>query len=577
MKFISRIVLILLLLTICSCSLTGKRDADKDLSVEEHRFDAHFSDELLVNSAYIRLHLEAINATREKDILPITKSLVKPVVYDRLLGTEEVTLKERKSMFIAQMLPHILITQYYLQLEQKILDEILRDAGIQSENFQGRALLLKKLLARHHADNTNDLLQRLSTTPTSIILAEAALQSDWGRSLAYSRANNPFNNRKNTGQGSRLRGSARAIDLAMLKNYSYPPRAVLDYLQKINRDDRFREFRKMRSISSDPVVLTKYLGNTSAKQDEKYRKLLKKTITQNNLTRYDSYSIDPDYIDNFGKIKISETIDKILSKEKIVVAERADNYAELGKVSLAVKRIAPVKKDDIVAIEGKYVVPYVYTKAVNLDRLSVKEKKRKFFDMLLPSILVASYEIEEARAKLKEISRSMQKGERISPADQAFVNRLLKEWKAQDIDDLLNTKIVLHPCSIMLAQAALETGWGSSRFFTRANNTFGVWSFNPRESRMKARETRGGKAVYVKKYDNLYGSIIDYYKLIARGPYKEYREASGAGGNNPYEMIKYLNRYSELGDEYVRRLRLVMRQSALEKYDSYRLDPAYML
>jgi len=127
----------------------------------------------------------------------------------------------------------------------------------------------------------------------------------------------------------------------------------------------------------------------------------------------------------------------------------------------------------------------------------------------------------------------------------------------------------------MLAQAALETGWGSSRFFIAANNVFGVWSFDSNESRIRALETRDGTPVYVKKYGDLSSSIIDYYKVIAKGPYDEYRQARKRT-NDPYVLVEYLFRYSELGQEYINRLKTVMRKSNLVKYNSYQLDPTYI-
>ena len=77
------------------------------------------------------------------------------------------------------------------------------------------------------------------------------------------------------------------------------------------------------------------------------------------------------------------------------------------------------------------------------------------------------------------------------------------------------------------------------------------------------------------KYINLSLSIIDYYKVIAKGPYSEYRDVR-TESEDPYEMVNYLFRYSELGQEYINRIRAVMRRSNLVKYDKYRIDPKYI-
>ncbi|MFW5944456.1 MAG: hypothetical protein ACOCTU_04285 [Bacteroidota bacterium] len=108
-----------------------------------------------------------------------------------------------------------------------------------------------------------------------------------------------------------------------------------------------------------------------------------------------------------------------------------------------------------------------------------------------------------------------------------------------------------------------------------ANNTFGVWSFNPDESRIRARGIRDGTPVYLRKYDDLSGSIIDYYKVISNGPYDEYRKARKRT-DDPFELVEYLFRYSEMGQEYIDRLKTVMRKSDLARYDDYQLDPTYI-
>ena len=126
------------------------------------------------------------------------------------------------------------------------------------------------------------------------------------------------------------------------------------------------------------------------------------------------------------------------------------------------------------------------------------------------------------------------------------------------------------PTSIIIAMAGIESGWGTSRFYKEANNVFGVWSYSENESRIKAMEDREGKSVYVKKYDALPKSIVSYFKTIARGPYSEFR-AAREKISEVSVLISYLEVYSELREEYVKRLDQLIQYNKLEKYDSYRL------
>lgn len=77
----------------------------------------------------------------------------------------------------------------------------------------------------------------------------------------------------------------------------------------------------------------------------------------------------------------------------------------------------------------------------------------------------------------------------------------------------------------MLAQAAIESGWGSSRFFREANNVFGIWSYNADESRIKAAESRGDDVIYLRSYPDLSGAIQDYFVSLGRAkPYSAFRK-----------------------------------------------------
>ena len=225
--------------------------------------------------------------------------------------------------------------------------------------------------------------------------------------------------------------------------------------------------------------------------------------------------------------------------------------------------------DDIEALTPPLIKPVAYTRVSTLATLEVSTKKQKFFDMILPAVLISKQRLEEKRERLAEI-------EAMATPDtksKAWLKAQLKRYKAQDIKQL-KVKLADHPTSIILAQAALETGWGTSRFFLEGNNIFGVWSFNPKEPRMRASQTREGKPIYVKRYGSLIEAVDDYFVTIARGgPYREFRKAR-IQTNDPLELIKHLNYYSEIGDEYVSRLRSLINRNKMVRFDNYQLQTA---
>ena len=92
-----------------------------------------------------------------------------------------------------------------------------------------------------------------------------------------------------------------------------------------------------------------------------------------------------------------------------------------------------------------------------------------------------------------------------------------------------------------------------------------------------ANQNREGKSIYLKKYANLLGSVEDYHLLLAKSSaYDDFRNCLQRG-NNVFELIWYLRKYSERRDHYVVMLRNVIVANNLVKYDKYQLDPDYFI
>ena len=213
------------------------------------------------------------------------------------------------------------------------------------------------------------------------------------------------------------------------------------------------------------------------------------------------------------------------------------------------------------------VKPYSYHQAINLSDLSVAAKKQAFINLMLPSILIAKHQIAEQRSRAEDIIKN--KGN-LSPEEGKYLSDLKKTYRCKKDRDLL-IKLQTHPTSIVLAQAAIESGWGTSRFYLEANNVFGIWSYNSKEPRVKASEGRDGQDIYVKKFDSLSEAMLGYFKVIARGPYARFR-AMRETSSKVSDLIPYLNSYSELGDEYISRLANLIQFNNLERFDAYQLE-----
>ena len=228
--------------------------------------------------------------------------------------------------------------------------------------------------------------------------------------------------------------------------------------------------------------------------------------------------------------------------------------------------IAPKSENDIIPIPTKEVIPVLYTNSVPLSSLSIKKKKESFINMLLPSILLAKYKIELEKKKLLQLSKK----ERLEERDIQWLKKELDLYNAKNYVELYFA-MRTHPNSIIIAQAIVESGWGTSKFFQKANNIFGVWSFDTQDKRMVANKKRGKRSVYLKKYKSLAESVDDYFLNLSKNTnYKTFREKR-LETQNPFTLVNYLEKYSERGKAYIEDIKEIIRSNNLEKYDHYTL------
>ncbi|MGM0507595.1 MAG: glucosaminidase domain-containing protein [Fusobacteriota bacterium] len=236
--------------------------------------------------------------------------------------------------------------------------------------------------------------------------------------------------------------------------------------------------------------------------------------------------------------------------------------------------ITVTSKKDVFINNNETIKPNNYfIKDLNLNELPVHEKKEIFINLLLPSIAINRKILNDKKEKLIKIDQKIKSKQDLTKKEKQFLEENLKRYniKNKDIKDLI-TRINPHTTSIALGQAIIETGWGTSRFFRKANNAFGLWSYNENEPRIKASETRGDQKIYLKKYDYLFESVEDYfYRIATVKMYSDFRQKRLS--TDDYKiLIPELESYSELRMEYVKRLESIISYNKLYKYDEYKLD-----
>lgn len=202
------------------------------------------------------------------------------------------------------------------------------------------------------------------------------------------------------------------------------------------------------------------------------------------------------------------------------------------------------------------------------------EKKAAFFSFLYPRIVLANSRILIERAYLQSLSDKdeLSKSELTWLKNQADRLRVDEEPGSTDMFRRLENRLDVIPPSLIMAQAANESAWGTSRFARRGNNLFGQWCFSKGcgivpQSRVE------GASHEVADFESPYLSIRSYIQNLNRHPaYQTLRDvrlkARSTGDDaSGSSLAAGLLDYSERGEEYVEEIRSMIRYNNLTYYD----------
>lgn len=204
----------------------------------------------------------------------------------------------------------------------------------------------------------------------------------------------------------------------------------------------------------------------------------------------------------------------------------------------------------------------------------VNEKKAAFFHYLLPLIEQVNYELQQERHFVLAAKARYPK---LSMTDQEKLQKLGNKYSIEDAEGKRLISQLLHqidriPTSLILAQAANESAWGTSRFAVQGNNLFGQWCF--RKGCGLVPLGRGeGQIHEVAKFATPLHSVRSYVRnLNSHWSYVDLRqlradEISAHGYSTGHHLAAGLIRYSERGEEYIEEIRSMIRFNQLERFD----------
>ena len=225
----------------------------------------------------------------------------------------------------------------------------------------------------------------------------------------------------------------------------------------------------------------------------------------------------------------------------------------------------------------KLVKPVALTLLPEEIKMIENSKKRKefFIQIVLPLIIKENNNIRKDRKTLFNIINKSNN----SKAEKKWLEKKYKQYGVR-FKDLSTLKIRIDeiPVSLAIAQAAKETGWGTSRFAQEGNALFGQWTWSGEG--LKPKEADENKGHKVMKFNVLQASVRAYQRnLNTHSSYKAFRKARAElrDLDKPLDSIvlsKYLNKYAETGNQYVEVLQKIILQNKLKDFDDAKLLPS---
>lgn len=219
----------------------------------------------------------------------------------------------------------------------------------------------------------------------------------------------------------------------------------------------------------------------------------------------------------------------------------------------------------------------------NLHTLSISDKKTIFLHALLPAALYANQLVENERLRLFELlalSDSLPEDfplEKIPEGWQKILGVDDKEWllglgkryKAKTIAQL-KRRVRSVPVSLILAQSALESSWGTSRFAVEGNNLFGIRTWGKKGLVPEGRDT--GSTFLVARYDTILDSIKAYIiTLNSHHLYVKFRTLR-LESQDPEVLSEGLLFYSENRESYITKVNRIIRYNRLKRFDTLHLS-----
>ena len=279
--------------------------------------------------------------------------------------------------------------------------------------------------------------------------------------------------------------------------------------------------------------------------------------------------------------KSIEEGDEILNENDLLRDIFSLNDLETDTVRLNASTIKQLFEDTKYSLkdvrEKKLVKPVALTLLPAEIKMieSSKQRKEFFIQIILPLILQENNNIRLDRKRLFSIINKSNN----SSLEKKWLDKKYKQYGVSSKDlSILKIRMDEIPVSLAIAQAAKETGWGTSRFAQEGNALFGQWTWSGEGLKPKDADKNEGHKVM--KFNVLQASVRAYQRnLNTHSSYKNLRKARAELRDrgqvlDSLILVNYLNEYAETGQKYVDVLTQIIKQNNLKDFDDAKLLPS---
>ncbi len=346
----------------------------------------------------------------------------------------------------------------------------------------------------------------------------------------------------------------------------------------LKKRSNFFNFNELRSlyytIASSLVLILIFFLLPLSIDVKKELQVVKQSIDNNS-------KIDFQKVLEGKPLKEKEDIDQILDTKNLFEDIFSFDEVPTDTVRLSASTVKELFKDteyDLNEIRKSKLV-----KPIKLSLLpeeirkieSTKEKKKLFLEIILPLVLEENNRIKLDRIKLFRVLNKKNN----SNSETRWLNSKFKQYGVVN-KDLSTLKIRMDeiPVSLALAQAAKESGWGTSRFAIEGNALFGQWTFSGEGIKPAGADSSDGSHK-VMKFKVLKASVRAYQRnLNTHNGYREFRKARALMREknqklDSLDLANYLDKYAATGVEYTKIIKKIIEQNSLQDFDKVKLLP----